>query len=306
MGRKLTIGALAERTGVPVRTLRFYSDEGLLPPLLRSHSGYRMYGEEHAVRVDLIRTLRDAGVGLEEIAKVLKRELALEEVLALRLRAVESQIGGLRRVASALRLALELGPTEQRLRRITMATRASNEDRKSIVKAFYEKVVEGLPVERAWVDGMVEASSPAMPESPSAEQLAAWMELEGLLGQSSFLECKRVIAADMWAPTLDRDALFDAQIAALGAVREARDRGVSPSSDEAGAIARAVIDALAAASGQDPAHVHAHMRTKFDPTGARHWELVAVMRGEASGETKLDDWRWFGEALAHHADEART
>src|SRR5512141_887441 len=37
----LSIGEAAKRTGIPVKTLRFYSDEGLVPPSGRSTSGSR-------------------------------------------------------------------------------------------------------------------------------------------------------------------------------------------------------------------------------------------------------------------------
>ena len=55
---QLTIGELSRRTGLPVKTLRFWSDEGLLPPASRSVSGYRLYSEEALVRLNLLRTLR--------------------------------------------------------------------------------------------------------------------------------------------------------------------------------------------------------------------------------------------------------
>src|SRR5256885_16716746 len=51
----LTIGELSRRTGVPVKTLRFWSDEGLLPPATRSRSGYRLYAEDATLRLDLVR-----------------------------------------------------------------------------------------------------------------------------------------------------------------------------------------------------------------------------------------------------------
>ncbi|MFD0851997.1 MerR family DNA-binding transcriptional regulator, partial [Actinomadura adrarensis] len=38
-----TIGELARRTGLPVRTIRFYSDAGVVPPTDRNHAGYRLY-----------------------------------------------------------------------------------------------------------------------------------------------------------------------------------------------------------------------------------------------------------------------
>ena len=42
-GPALTIGKLAARLGVPVRTVRFWSDEGLVDPPARSAGGYRLY-----------------------------------------------------------------------------------------------------------------------------------------------------------------------------------------------------------------------------------------------------------------------
>ena len=42
-GELFTIGQLARRTGVPTRTVRFWSDAGLVPPASRSASGYRLY-----------------------------------------------------------------------------------------------------------------------------------------------------------------------------------------------------------------------------------------------------------------------
>ncbi|SOB88504.1 MerR family regulatory protein [Streptomyces sp. 1331.2] len=37
-----TIGDLARRTGLTVKTVRFYSDTGIVPPTDRSPSGYRL------------------------------------------------------------------------------------------------------------------------------------------------------------------------------------------------------------------------------------------------------------------------
>lgn len=38
-----TIGQLARRTGVSARTIRFWSNAGLVPPTAGSGSGYRLY-----------------------------------------------------------------------------------------------------------------------------------------------------------------------------------------------------------------------------------------------------------------------
>ena len=77
-----SIGDLARRTGLTVKTVRFYSDEGIVPPADRSPSGYRLYGTDAVARLDLVRTLRELGVDLATIRKVVDREISLPEVAA--------------------------------------------------------------------------------------------------------------------------------------------------------------------------------------------------------------------------------
>ena len=57
----LSIGELAERTGLSVRTIRFYSDSGVVLPAGRTDAGYRLYGSDALARLALVRTLRDLG-----------------------------------------------------------------------------------------------------------------------------------------------------------------------------------------------------------------------------------------------------
>ncbi|MFO0613129.1 MAG: MerR family transcriptional regulator [Polyangiaceae bacterium] len=294
--RKLTIGELARRTGVSVKRLRFYSDEGLLPPAARSRSGYRLYTEAHVRRIELVRTLRDAGMSLDDIARVLRRDVTLEQALALRLAAVEAHVAGLQRVASAIRTALRSGPTEERLRRIMMVTKTSNEERRRVVERFYDQVVAGVAVgDPAWITGMIEASAPPLPENPTREQLDAWVELEGILGDPRFLACRRANAEDVW--TKAPEAVFDVQYAAMAAAHEAREKSVRADSAEARAIVDRLVEGTAHAAGADAAAVRDHMRAKFDPRGARFWELVARVRDDAPPQ-RFDDWKWLGEALA--------
>src|ERR1039457_6637627 len=77
-----TIGQLARRTGVPARTIRFWSDAGLVPPVSRSVSGYRLYDAEAAARLDLVRSLRELGLGLDVVRAVLSRAPTLADVAA--------------------------------------------------------------------------------------------------------------------------------------------------------------------------------------------------------------------------------
>src|SRR6187401_892144 len=69
----LAIGEVSKRTGMPVKTLRFYADEGVVPPSGRSASGYRLYAEADIVKLELVRSLRDAGLGLDAIGRIRAR-----------------------------------------------------------------------------------------------------------------------------------------------------------------------------------------------------------------------------------------
>jgi len=302
MAKRLTIGELSRRTGVPVKTLRFYSDEGLLPPAERSQSGYRLYAEEHVVRIDLIRTLREAGIGLEGIGKVLRRDMKLEEALRLRLGAIESHITSLQRVACALRAAIRSGASESDLRRISMVTRLSNEERKKVVEGFFTKVMEGWPESQQWVRGMVEASTPDLPDDATSEQLDAWVELATMLEDPTFVTSMRTQASDFWSKTVDQEAMRRAQSEAARAAAEARAHGVDPTSPEAGGICRSFIAAMAAAAGQqaDEAAARERMRALYDPRGERYWELISIMKREPISTGPYADWKWIGAAMRHH------
>ena len=63
----MKIGALAEATGTPVETIRFYEREGLLPPPARADNNYRVYLPAHAERLAFIRQCRNLDMTLDEI-----------------------------------------------------------------------------------------------------------------------------------------------------------------------------------------------------------------------------------------------
>lgn len=67
---ELSVEELAERTGVSVRTIRWYQSEGLLPPPGRSGREAR-YGQAHVERLDRIAGLQARGLRLQAVAEVL-------------------------------------------------------------------------------------------------------------------------------------------------------------------------------------------------------------------------------------------
>lgn len=71
------IEELSRRTGVSVRSLRAYQSRKLLPPPdLRGRTGY--YGSQHVERVRLVHSLRDAGMKLDGIARLLDADADLD------------------------------------------------------------------------------------------------------------------------------------------------------------------------------------------------------------------------------------
>jgi DNA-binding transcriptional MerR regulator len=66
---EMTIGELAERTGMTVRNIRAHQTRGLLPPpMVHGRTGY--YNKEHVARIELTRELQAEGLNLEAIRRM--------------------------------------------------------------------------------------------------------------------------------------------------------------------------------------------------------------------------------------------
>ena len=68
----LKIGAVAERSGVSVKTIRFYCDRGLLQPASRSESGYRFFDESVLTELAFIRHLRAMDLPIAAVKNVIR------------------------------------------------------------------------------------------------------------------------------------------------------------------------------------------------------------------------------------------
>ncbi|GHG53051.1 MerR family transcriptional regulator [Sinomonas cellulolyticus] len=69
-----SIQEVARLAGTTSRTLRHYGSIGLLEPSRTGHNGYRYYDRSALVRLQRILLLRQLGLGLDEIARVLARD----------------------------------------------------------------------------------------------------------------------------------------------------------------------------------------------------------------------------------------
>jgi MerR family transcriptional regulator, mercuric resistance operon regulatory protein len=104
----MTIGRLAEETGVHFETIRYYQRLGLMPTPSRPRGSVRRYGSDAAERLRFIRRAQGLGFSLDEVKLLL--DLAVGEhcgetcTLAERkLRIVEAKIAELQRIQAALR-----------------------------------------------------------------------------------------------------------------------------------------------------------------------------------------------------------
>ncbi len=89
----IRIGDLSKLSRVPVKTLRYYDEVGLLKPVqVDRFTGYRMYEYRQLVQLQRILALKDLGFSLEEIGQLLRENVTLEQMRGmLRLRRAEAQ-----------------------------------------------------------------------------------------------------------------------------------------------------------------------------------------------------------------------
>jgi len=65
------IGELAQRSGLSVKTLRYYEEIGVLAPPARTASGYRDYDDDTVGRLQFVRAAQAVGLTLGEIREVI-------------------------------------------------------------------------------------------------------------------------------------------------------------------------------------------------------------------------------------------
>ncbi|MEU3386767.1 helix-turn-helix domain-containing protein [Streptomyces albidoflavus] len=180
----LTIGRLAHRTGLSVRTLRFWSDEGAVPPVARSAGGYRLYDAESVARVELVRTLRELGLGLDDVCRVLSGRTTVAEVADAHVAALDAQIRSFKVSRAVLSTVAKRGSTVEETALMNRLARLSAAERKQIIDEFKEEVFGGLDDPR--LRDRMRTFSIELPDDPTPEQVDAWIELAELVRDPGF------------------------------------------------------------------------------------------------------------------------
>jgi len=291
----LTIGRLARRSGVPVRTIRFWSDEGILPVADRSPAGYRRYDADAVARLDLVRTLRELGMGLGDVREVLAERAEVAEVAATHIRAIDDRIRALRVQRAVCTLLARGGHTPRELRLMNDLTRLSAEERQRMIDGFVADAFAGIDDDApgAGIARAMRALPPELPDDPTTEQVEAWVELAELVGDPGFAARVREMAV-AGAHRTEREETLDPH-AVIEHAGPAQAAGVDPTGPEGQAVAARIVGDLPTAEAHEMAAV---IRTFTDRRVERYWGLMAVLQGREPYPLGAAAFEWLAEALA--------
>ncbi|MFD7429528.1 MerR family transcriptional regulator [Streptomyces sp. NPDC059818] len=299
-----SIGELARRTGTTVKTIRFYSDCGLIPPADRSPAGYRLYDNGAVARLDLVRTLRDLGVDLASIRKVMDRELALSEVAAAHADALDVQIRILRLRRAVLTAVAKRGATPEETHLMHKLAKLSEVERQQLVGDFLDAAFGGVGTGSMFT-GIMRSMTPELPDNPDTEQVQAWVELAELSQDPDFRALVRQMAQEQTAgyvqggpPMLHSDlaAIVRDQIAPAVAA------GIEPASLQADPIVAVLMTRCAHLldcrdDAESPWQLLARLERVNDPRRERYFSLLAVINGWPGPESLRPVLDWSVHAL---------
>ena len=188
-GPLLSIGELARRAGLPVRTIRFWSDAGVLPPAARTGGGRRVYDATCVARLELVVTLRELGLGLPDVRRVLDGQVSVAEVAAVHLEALDAQIRALRLHRAVLAVVVKRAADKEEMTLMNKLARMSVAERRQMIDDFLAEVFVGIDAARAprW------GAAWNLPDDPSPEQVDAWVELAEMVSDPDFRQRMRQV-----------------------------------------------------------------------------------------------------------------
>ncbi|MCT2582542.1 MerR family transcriptional regulator [Actinophytocola gossypii] len=296
-----TIGELARRTGLTTRTIRFYSDEGLLPPADRTYSGYRLYDAASLARLELLRTLRELGLGLDDAAEALAGRSSVVELAKEHVSVLDEQIRVLRHRRAVLRAVVRNGSELDEVKVMKDLAAMTDEERRRLIEGFWDEVLGGLDMHPDF-EAAMRSAKPELPDDPTPEQLQAWIELAELVRNEDFRRrirgmgehhaATRARGEDekLVAPSDEQNQQWWGWSTKAG---EAMERGLAPSSPEGRALAEEVSTAM----GVPPGEAADALAVGTDARAERYWQLMGIINGWEPVPTQVPKAEWIIAAL---------
>jgi DNA-binding transcriptional MerR regulator len=290
----LTIGELARATGLSVRTIRYWSDEGALPPVARSAGGYRLYDAGSVARLELVRTLRELGLGLTDVRRVLTGETTIARVAAAHVAALDAQIRSLKVTRAVLSTVARRGSTAEEMTLMNKLARLSTAERRRIIDDFMAEVFDGIDTADPDIRRRLRFAAADLPDDPTPEQVDAWVELAELIQDPEFrATMRRMIefnAADRGPDVPSGSSLwFMSRLVRLAG--GALEGGIAPDAPRAAGILRELI------GDADSAAVLERLAAATDVRLARYRELSAIVNGLEPPSSYEEEFRWVVAAL---------
>ncbi|MFF4359859.1 MerR family transcriptional regulator [Streptomyces sp. NPDC001604] len=290
----LTIGELARSTGLTVRTIRYWSDEGVLTPVTRSTGGYRLYDAASAARLELIRTLRELGLGLDDVRKVLDGERTVAQVAAAHVAALDAQIRSMKVTRAVLSTVARRGSTAEEMTLMNKLARLSAAERARIVEDFTTEIFDGLDTADPDIRKRMRFAPADLPDEPTPEQVDAWVELAEMMQDLGFRTLMRRMiefnAADRGPDVPAGTSLwFMSRLVQLAG--QARERGIAPEAPEAEELLRGLL------GDADPAEVLKRLEAGTNVRVARYRQLWAVVAGLGPQAAYEAEFAWVVAAL---------
>jgi DNA-binding transcriptional MerR regulator len=294
----LTIGQLARRSGVPVRTIRFWSDEGILPETDRTTSNYRRYDGRAVARLDLVRTLRELGMGLEDIRLVLERRRSVEEVAASHVQAIDNQIRALRTQRAVCTLLARGAPSARKAALMNDLARLSAAERQQMIDEFVDATFAGTDPDASGsgIAANMRTLPTELPDDPTTEQVEAWVELAELVRDPAFRARAREMAVAGSEADADRPAFDPAPIVEHAGAAVAA--GTAPDSPDGQAVLARIIEPGMDAAARD--QLADTIDTFTDRRVARYWDLLGILNGWGRAPSQIEPFEWFIDALRAH------
>jgi len=293
-----TIGQAARRVGVPTRTIRFWCDSGVLPPADRSAGGYRRYDAAAIARLDLVRTLRDLGLGLDDIRAVLGGSKSMAELASVHASALDAQIRVLRVRRAVLRVLAARGSNIEEVKQMDELARLSAQERQQIIDEFVDATFAGVAPDDPAMNiakGM-RALPGTLPDDPSPEQVDAWLELARLVADEDFGRRAREMV--MAGGTAQRPP----EGADYMVVNEQLGRAVTDGIDPGSPAGHEILDRIVppGSPAADRELLLAQMETFTDERVERYWQLIGILNGRPPFAPLVPGFRWLIAALRAH------
>nr|WP_127357390.1 MerR family transcriptional regulator [Actinacidiphila soli] len=272
-----TIGELAGQAGVTVKTVRFYSDRGLLPEAARSTGGHRRYGPEALDRLRTIRSLRALDLPVPQVARILDQEDALEDVVAGQLQELGSRLAALRWREAALQLLQDCTP-EERADRLRLIGAVSAPPSTAALARFWRRwLPPRLPARL--VSAILDQAVPQPPAEPVPAQVLTFARLHAFVSAPCLGDDRGQPTAHRpdkgYRPAVLYDGLREAYALASPELRAQR-----PPQD--GEALDCFVSAYARSRGTRDTPAFRHHLSRMlaaDPRIDHYWKLTAELTG---------------------------